>query len=298
MSNRARVRRMAVAMGKAIAFLGVTQILAQLVVFTALGGLSAKYWSQYDGRGLNEPWFLSSSVALLGIALIVTLAFLKYVEKQTWSYVRLQKLHSVRLFTVGFVVSLVAVVLFILIATITDEVRLTVNAKSPPHAILYLFLMLIGGGALVVQEELIFRGYVLRTLEVGFNRSVGVLVTALLFGLFHIARADASALGILNIFLMGCLLGVVCVRTGSLWSAIGLHFGWNFFLYLFDFPVSGATYPNPLCSLDYNRYSVIAGSAFGPEDSVVVTLLMVLLLAASVLWLHSSQVRDDRKETL
>ena len=212
-------------MGKVVAFLAVTQILVQLVVFMALSALSARYWSQYDGRGLNEPWFLTSSVAFLGVVLFVSLVFLKYVDKRDWTYVRFRGPRGTRFFALGFVVSLAAVVLFLLVATITDVVRLSVNARPPSQVILCFLLMLIGGSALVVQEELIFRGYVLRTLEMGFNRSVGVLVTALLFGLFHIARAHASALGILNIFLMGCFLAVVCVRTESLWSAIGLHCG-------------------------------------------------------------------------
>ncbi len=62
-----RDRRIAVGVGKVLTFVAVTQVLLQLVVFTALRAVSAAYWSQYDGRGLNEPWFLSSSIAILGV---------------------------------------------------------------------------------------------------------------------------------------------------------------------------------------------------------------------------------------
>src|SRR3972149_3502076 len=135
MSHGARVRRIAVAMGKVVAFLAVTQILLQLVVFMALGALSARYWSQYDGRGLNEPWFLTSSVAFLGVVLFVSLVVLKYVAKRDWTYVRFRGPRSTRLFALGFAGSLAAVVLFVLVATITDVVRLSVSVKPPSQGI-------------------------------------------------------------------------------------------------------------------------------------------------------------------
>jgi CAAX protease family protein len=279
-----RERRIAVGVGKVLAFLVVTQVLLQVVVFTALRAVSARYWSQYDGRGLNEPWFLSSSIAILGVVLFVTFVFLKYVDRRDWSYVRFRSCRSVRFFGVGLVSSFAAVVLFLAIAINSDVLQLSLSVGAPWQIALYLFLAFVGGGALVVQEELLLRGYALRTLEMTFNRSVGVVATALLFGLFHLGRAQVSVPAVLNIFLMGCLLALVCVRTGSLWSAIGLHFGWNSSLYLFDFPVSGAAYPNPLFALEYKRHSWIGGSAFGPEDSVVVTALMGLLLAGVLMW--------------
>jgi membrane protease YdiL (CAAX protease family) len=80
------------------------------------------------------------------------------------------------------------------------------------------------------SEELVFRGFVLRTLAdtgrwpraVGF--SAGGYATA------HFLRADVDlgtvALPWLGLFLAGCLFAWLVQRTGAIWAAAGLHAGW------------------------------------------------------------------------
>jgi membrane protease YdiL (CAAX protease family) len=286
---------MAVGVAKVLAFVAVTAILLHVVVFTALGAVSARYWSRYDGRGLNEPWFLSSSIAMLAVTLFVCFLFLRYVDREDWSFIRFKARRSPRLFAMGIVLSLIAVVLFVAVAISAGVVQIRVTGSAPWRMVFYLLLALVGGFALVVQEELLFRGYLFRTLEVSLNRPVAVVATSVLFGLFHLTMAHASLLGIVNIFLMGCLLALVCVQSGSLWSAIGGHFGWNFLLYCFNFPVSGARYPNPFLALEYKRYSLIGGSAFGPEDSAVVTVLLALALVGALMWLRKQRDAEGRR---
>jgi len=58
---------------------------------------------------------------------------------------------------------------------------------------------------------------------------------------------------------------------------VGLHFGWNFFFWLFNFPVNGIRYPNPLLVLEYNEYSPVIGSRFGPEDSVLIAPAIIAM---------------------
>ncbi|MEW5701036.1 MAG: CPBP family intramembrane glutamic endopeptidase [Candidatus Zixiibacteriota bacterium] len=276
--------KLAVGVGKVLAFVIATYALLQLVVFTGLGTVSARYWSRYDGRGLNEPWFLASSIGSLAVVLLVCFGFLRYVEKRGWSHVGLHRRRALRLFGAGTLVSTVAVGLIVAIAIGAGAVTLTGTSASLTRGVLYLLLMLIGGLCLVVQEEIIFRGYVLRTLDMYGNAPVAVVGTALLFGLAHLTRAHVSVLGILNISLMGGFLALVCLKAKSLWPTIGLHFGWNALLYIFDFPVSGARHPNFLLDLQAERPNLLTGSAFGPEDSLLVTGLMMALLAAALVW--------------
>ncbi|MEW5701926.1 MAG: hypothetical protein AB1792_06835, partial [Candidatus Zixiibacteriota bacterium] len=149
----------AVGVVKVIAFMVATYALLQLVVFAGLGAVSARYWSQYDGRGLNEPWFLASSIASLAVVLLVCFGFLRYVEKRGWSHVGLHRRRALTLFGTGTLVSMVAVVLIVATAIGAGAVTLTGTSASLTRGVLYLLLMLIGGLCLVVQEEIIFRGY-------------------------------------------------------------------------------------------------------------------------------------------
>ena len=67
-----------------------------------------------------------------------------------------------------------------------------------------------------IAEELLFRGYVLRTLR-PFGKKFAVFASAFLFGLFH-----GNLLQTPYAFLMGLLLGYVAVEYSVMW-AIGVH---------------------------------------------------------------------------
>lgn len=75
-----------------------------------------------------------------------------------------------------------------------------------------------------VCEEFTFRGFLLSAFRKRSSALVSVVVTAVLFGLFHVFVRDALLFErMLPSTLMGLLLGFVCVRTGSLIPGILLH---------------------------------------------------------------------------
>lgn len=70
-----------------------------------------------------------------------------------------------------------------------------------------------------VMEELLFRGAIMgHLLRQGRSPRTAILLSALVFGLIHINPAQ-----VVFAFLMGCVLGWVAWRTGSLWPAIAGH---------------------------------------------------------------------------
>ncbi len=277
--DHARIRTGALAILKIVAFFVAVKLLTQVVVFMGLAQISARFWSQYDGRGLNEPWFLGSSIGLGGVALLVCFLFLRFIDKRDWSYVRLRSAWPLRMFGTGALIACGAVVLFTIVAVLSGAVSISPALIAGPRIAVLLIVAALGNLALVMREEVMMRGYALRTLEEGINTPIAVLVTSLLFGALHLANPNASLLGALNISLMGSLLAVLCIVYRSLWLPIGLHFGWNLALYLLNLPVSGHRHFNPLVSLEYNRHTLLTGSAFGPEDSLVVTIVLSMILA-------------------
>ncbi len=73
-------------------------------------------------------------------------------------------------------------------------------------------------------EELFFRGFLLRSFGSAMRPATAIVLTAALFGLFHILVRDAL---LLERFpptaLLGLVLGWVAWRTGSLWPGVLLH---------------------------------------------------------------------------
>jgi sodium transport system permease protein len=87
----------------------------------------------------------------------------------------------------------------------------------------------LGPGAIVVLallpaicEEIMFRGFVLSGLRRGGGKVGPILVTSLMFAVFHL---DPGRLA--PTFLVGVVLGVVVVRSGSIFPAMLLHLVYN-----------------------------------------------------------------------
>jgi hypothetical protein len=134
------------------------------------------------------------------------------------------------------------------------------------------------------NEELVFRGYLLRNmLDVG--RPVwGVVVTSLLFALPHAANPhffDNPLCGA-NIFLSGVALGLAYILAENVWFPTALHFGWNaaqgllFGVSVSGYPVSGVLRLSPAVGAPL----LLTGGEFGLEGSVLGTLATVVLILA------------------
>jgi membrane protease YdiL (CAAX protease family) len=94
------------------------------------------------------------------------------------------------------------------------------------------FLVNLG---VAVGEEAIFRGYLLTGLDAVWGRWRALSIMMIVFGSFHLIaysegglQSGTLALAILLATLFGGLLGLVYLRTGSLWVPVILHFAWNF----------------------------------------------------------------------
>jgi uncharacterized protein len=131
-------------------------------------------------------------------------------------------------------------------------------------------------------EEALLRGYLFQALSETWGAGRGLIVTSGVFGLLHVWNPGATLLATVNVAAAGLLLGVVFLRTGSLWWTTGVHVGWNFSHgYMADVPVSGLeVMDSPL----YEGVSVdpewLGGGAFGPEGSVIATVVVLSAVAA------------------
>jgi len=84
---------------------------------------------------------------------------------------------------------------------------------------------------LLLGEELLFRGYAFQHLKRVVGPAMAVVLSAALFGGYHLLGSGDWAMGAFFRFLMptlgGLVFGYALVRTGSLAVPIGLHWGGN-----------------------------------------------------------------------
>ncbi len=81
-----------------------------------------------------------------------------------------------------------------------------------------------------IGEEFVFRGVVLHGLRSRFNDVSAVLLSALMFAIMH-----QSLQQLIYPFILGCIMGWVVLRTGSLVSSVLIHFVNNFLVVTLTF---------------------------------------------------------------
>lgn len=173
---------------------------------------------------------------------------------------------------------------------------LTVIGCYVPLAINNSFDLLAIVPALIVAaifEEILFRGYVLQTIERACNTKTAVIISSLLFGAAHLPNfhgreplltqiASCTALGLDA----GLLFCAAYLLTRRLWMAAGLHAFWNIFEGpIFGTPVSGQYMGDPLIIGSLDGPALLTGGSFGPEASIIE--LIICLLLAWAMWRKS-----------
>lgn len=126
------------------------------------------------------------------------------------------------------------------------------------------------------SEEALVRGYPLQAMTRAWGPGWALALTSGLFGLAHLGNPGSDALGAVNVAVAGVFLGVLVLRTGSLWWATGAHLGWNWGQgFLADLPVSGLdVVDTPLVGAELLGPDWLSGGAFGVEGSVLTALVM------------------------
>jgi membrane protease YdiL (CAAX protease family) len=149
-----------------------------------------------------------------------------------------------------------------------------------PAGVLHLALLLAGFLVQGGSEELLVRGYVYQALRQRWRRSTAMLSSALLFAVLHGANPDVSPIALLNTFLAGIILAFLVERSGSLWSATLAHGVWNFAVScLVSLPISGVRLPH-LLAFAVDGPALLTGDGFGPEGSLLLSLLAAAVAAA------------------
>lgn len=149
-----------------------------------------------------------------------------------------------------------------------------------------------------VGEELLFRLILFRIAEEVVGTGLATLISAVLFGLSHVANPGASPTSLLLLAAgMGVLLAFAFAATRNLWFPVGLHMGWNLAEgFLFGLPNSGQEDPAQILHTTSSGPTTLTGGAFGPEGSYLLFVLTAVVIAVLVrLTLRRIQWRSLRQ---
>jgi membrane protease YdiL (CAAX protease family) len=120
-----------------------------------------------------------------------------------------------------------------------------------------------------VAEDILTRGFLLRTLPLQLTAASYVILTALLYTANHVWRFDWGISEQVRLFCLGLAYGAAAWRWRNLWGAVALHWGWNLTNVLVD-----QLMPTQTLSSDAARYLSAAVN--------LVMLAIVVLLPRAV----------------
>lgn len=138
-------------------------------------------------------------------------------------------------------------------------------------------------GLSVFCEELIFRGYVLGNLRESFPKWTALVISILVFAVFHFTLAGFFP--VLNVLLLGFITGLFYLYSRNLWFSVCFHWAWTYMtgpvLGLSNQPTAQSFLQSSLLG-DEN----ITGGATGLQGSVVLTVVALLSTIALFLILQ------------
>lgn len=173
----------------------------------------------------------------------------------------------------------------------------------PLPAVMYGLTWAISFVGVGFFEEFLFRGYLqfvltrcfaelVRSISKQSRRAeaIGFWAAAVLisfgFGLLHGGNPGESPIGLLCAGCAGLMFAFTLWRTGSLWWAIGLHAAWDWAQsFLFGVADSGSVSAGRLLSTHPAGSALLSGGATGPEGSLFVLPVMVLITLTAAMTL-------------
>lgn len=157
---------------------------------------------------------------------------------------------------IGFLLGTGIFILYTAFSCANDNMTLDMDAKSPGDLILKLTGILFVAFLVAFIEEVIFRGFILQSLLKDMGTVSAICISSLIFSILHFFKTKllvstgihlfvgftviyqsfkniiinfTSILpSVIGLFLIGVVLSYACIRTKSLYLAIGLHAGWIF----------------------------------------------------------------------
>jgi membrane protease YdiL (CAAX protease family) len=126
---------------------------------------------------------------------------------------------------IGFVIGLLIASLQALPVLLFGHIRL---ALYPHVNFQFIFSSFFLYSLLACREELVFRGYALRSLDYKLGNWPALLITGFIFALEHIAGGMTWSVAFLGAGTGSILFGLAALKTKGIALPIGLHAAWNF----------------------------------------------------------------------
>ncbi|HUI31812.1 MAG TPA: CPBP family intramembrane glutamic endopeptidase [Candidatus Acidoferrales bacterium] len=257
-----------------------------LGLFTAAFFFPAKNLFEKNNLSLTDAMPLQSGAgelaALLG--LLAASVVMALIERKPLISYGLEGTRRFARFCYGFVFGITALSVLVGVMTLCGFLSFDgqniYGWQAVEFALGWVIVFLLVG----LYEEYFLRGYIQATLTRGIGFWWSALLLSAAFGCLHLTNPGESPAGIFSAALVGMVFCISLWYLKNLWWAIGFHASWDWAeSYLWGTPDSGRVVQGHLFSVHSQGNILWSGGATGPEGSLMVLPLLVII--ALVMWI-------------
>ncbi len=184
-------------------------------------------------------------------------------------------------FVWGFVAISVVVLILRQLGYLSLDGRTMGGIAALRYAMAWAAMFLLVGFA----EEAMFRGYAQFTITRGIGFWWGAFLLSFPFGLMHAPNPGESPVGLVGAGAASLIFCLSLWYTGSLWFAVGFHAAWDWGQsYFYGTADSGLVAQGHLFAEHPIGKPLWSGGATGPEGSVIVLPLLVVIALLMAAW--------------
>ena len=214
-------------------------------------------------------------LSFIGIHIVVLLFCLLWEKPAFRSFWHVKqgggKGNTFKMLGLGLLIGIVMNGACILIAWLHGDLDLSMGVFHPGYLLFALACVFVQSAA----EELLTRGYMMKTLGERYGVWVAAIANALFFGALHLMNNGITVTSFLSIVAIGFALSLVMIYFDSLWLCAALHTGWNFTQrLLFGLPNSGIVSQSSWFHLEGAKGSLCYDPVFGVEGTIVAVVII------------------------
>ncbi len=268
-------------------------VLWKVTVFTLLWGLmTTPFLIPFDAKlqELNKSHPLQTRVYYDLISIVVLVAaswiMMRFVEHRPLIEIGLRAPRSISDFLIGIIGGAIWLAVPLLTLWMFGWLSVQPALKISWVPLLWVsFAMLLN----VIAQEILGRGYIFLALESNLTTFWAILISSIIFMLYHFAAFKGAWLPALNVFAAGVLFAVAYKFSNNLWLPIGLHFAWNLLLGpVFGLAISGQNHWSAGWQIfRIQGPTLFTGGIFGIEGGLI-TLAATI---AGIIAIHSLSYR-------
>lgn len=242
---------------------------------------------------MKIEWFMILSLFLTIFGIIVSLMYVKFLERRPLKSAGFAKIGFIKQYFSGYFIGIIMISLPALVLALFNGNIVINGSIDYKILILFLFGFMVQGAS----EEIMLRGYFLTSLAKTTKVTWAILISSGGFALMHILNPGMSILAFVNLALFGIFAAIFFLRTKNIWAICGIHSSWNFFQgNVFGIEVSGQSMDSSVLSVTSRLPEMLTGGAFGLEGGLLVTFVL-LTASAIVLFAGKNKLLIKSKES-